>query len=136
MGSIVTVPSGLVVEVSDVTDPDGVRVTVTGTAGPTDRVTLSMCGGLTIRLAAGADAVLTCGSIIVSNSPGAPAVEIVILGGSVVVTVPGGSKAEVDAPTTGGYTVETLEASGGAVTVTASGKTTSVPEGQVLASHV
>jgi hypothetical protein len=132
-GSIVSVPAGLVVRVSDAGDPgDGVRVTVSGTAAPTDRVVLSVCGGITVRLAAGADVVLTCGSVTVENAPGAPAAEVVILGGSVVVVVPGGSAATVDAPTTGGYEVEVLEDAGGPIAVTADGRTTSLAEGFTL----
>jgi hypothetical protein len=132
-GSIVAVPDGLVVRVSDAADPgDGVRVTVTGTAAPTDRVVLSVCGGITVRLAAGADVVLTCGSVTVENAPGASAAEVVILGGSVVVVVPGGSAATVDVPAGGGYEVEVLEDAGGPIAVTADGRTTALAEGFTL----
>ncbi len=60
-GTIVSVPAGWSVLVSDKADPDGVRIKVEGVAG-IERVTLSVCG-FTLKVSAGSDVVLTCGSV-------------------------------------------------------------------------
>lgn len=126
-GQIVSVPAGFSVMINDATaTEEGVRVVVTGSG--IQKVQLSMCGGLTVRLPAGADAVLTCGSVIVAVAAGSPPVEVVIGGGLAVVSVPAGAQAEVDATPSGSFTVTNVI--GGTISVTVDGTTSSVPPGQ------
>jgi hypothetical protein len=106
-GTIVSVPAGWSVLISDAPAPDGVRVVVEGVAG-TDRVTLSVCG-FTLKLSAGSDAVLTCGSVVAAVAAGT--VEVELGGGFGVVRIPEGSKAEVDTSDEGGYAVDVLQGS-------------------------
>jgi Tol biopolymer transport system component len=97
-GSI-TVRNGLAVTVSDAAAPDGVRVVV----GPgTGQVTIGVCG-FTVRLNAGGEAVLTCGSVIVKAVRGAA--QVVLGGGATVVVIPEGGKAEVKDAGGGSYSV-------------------------------
>ena len=99
-GAVVTVPAGLSVLVTDAPDPDGVRVKVEG-AG-TEKVTLTMCG-FTVKLAAGSDAVFTCGSLLVRVIAGA--VEVTLADGSTITSATGSS---VRIDTTGGVLALTV----------------------------
>lgn len=130
-GQVSTLPAGFAVAITDAANPDdGVRVVVTGTGG--DDVVLSVCG-LTVRLPAGADAVLTCGSIIVEVAPGSPPVEVVIGGGLASISIPPGGGAEVSTGSGDSFTVENV--SGGSVTVTVDGVTSTVdPDEQFTGS--
>jgi hypothetical protein len=91
-GSIVSIPSGFTVSIVDEPDPDGVTLTVTGSG--TEKVQLSVCGGFTVRLSAGSEVTLTCGSVIANVTTGTA--EIVAPGGSVAVEVGAGGTAELD----------------------------------------
>jgi hypothetical protein len=106
----VSVPDGWSVLISDAPAPDGVQVVVEGVPG-TDRVTLSVCG-FTLKLSAGSDVVLTCGSVVAAVAAGT--VEVELGGGFGVVRIPEGSVAEVDTSDDGGYAVDVLQ---GSVTV-------------------
>jgi len=128
-GSVVTIPAGFSIAITDaVGTGEGVHILVTGTG--TQKVQLSMCGGFTIRLPAGSDTVLTCGSIIVKVAPGSPAAEVVFDGGLAVITIPSGVTAEVGQTPGGGFTVGGV--SGGSVSVTVDGSTTTVAPGGSL----
>lgn len=123
-GNIVSVPAGLVVRVTDAADPDGVRVVVSGTSS--ERVALSVCG-FTVRLAAGSDVVLTCGSVEVKVSAGDAVVD---LGDGTQVVGTAGSVFEVTSSATGGFTVANqTSASAGTVTITTDGLSAEVPSG-------
>ncbi|WP_377642867.1 hypothetical protein [Oryzobacter terrae] len=83
-GSVVDVPSGLSLAVGS--DPAGMRLQVTGTG--TGRVTVTVCSGFTVRLPAGADVVVSCGSVIVRVTSGSA--EATTPDGAVTLTVPSG----------------------------------------------
>ena len=74
-GSIVD-PAGLDVTIADEPAPDGVRVKVGAGSG---RVTLSVCGGFTLKVTAGSDVVVTGGSVTVQVIEGTA--EVVLGGG-------------------------------------------------------
>jgi len=129
-GTIVSVPAGFSVQVSDAVGVDeGVRIVVTGSG--TQKVQFSLCG-LTVRLPAGADVTATCGSVILEVAAGSPPVEVVI-GGLAVVSIGPGVTAEVDQAAGGGFTVDNV--SGGSVSVTVDGQTTTVTPGSSLAGY-
>lgn len=113
-GTIVSTPVGWSVQISDAPAPDGVRIVVGGLPG-TQRVTLSVCG-FTLKLSAGSDVVLTCGSVVVGVTSGI--VEVELGGGLAVVAIPEGSAARVAASSRGGYFVEVRT---GSVTVSVDG---------------
>jgi probable HAF family extracellular repeat protein len=118
VGQIVSIDSGLTVEVSDAADPEGVQVAVGAGSG---RVTLSMCGGtFTARVYAGSTAVLTCGSLTERVITGQADIAV---GGS-VVSVPAGVSAKVTDHGDGSFGVANL--GGGSITVTTNGVTTTV----------
>ncbi len=120
-GQVTGVPAGWNVEVTDAADPaDGVRVTVTGTGS--GQVTISACGGFTVKLGAGASATLTCGSVIAKVHSGT--LQIVTPSGTTVVDLDAGDMAEVE--DTGA--VQNLGSS--SVVVATGGTTVSVPGGQ------
>jgi hypothetical protein len=121
-GTIVSVPVGWSVAVSDALDPDGVRVVVDGVAGD-ERVTLSVCG-FTLKLSAGSDVVLTCGSVVIKVASGT--VDVELGGGLAVVTIPEGSTAIVDTSPSG---VSTVDVQAGSVTVVVDGVETTISEG-------
>jgi WD40 repeat protein len=114
--------AGLTVEVADEPAPDGVRVTV---GAGTGRVTLSVCG-FTVRLSAGSEAILTCGSVKVRVLQGDA--QVVLGGGLTVVSVPAGVTAKVSENADGSFKVENL--GGGSLTVTVDGIVTPVAAGQ------
>jgi hypothetical protein len=91
-GSIVSIPSGFTVSIVDEPAPDGVTLTVTGSG--TEKVQLSVCGGFTVRLSAGSEVTLTCGSVIADVTTGTA--EIVAPGGSVAMAVGAGGTAELE----------------------------------------
>lgn len=126
-GNIVSVPTGLTVRVSDALDPDGVRVVVGGSAGPTDRVTISACG-FTVRLAAGSDVVLTCGSIEAKVTTGPAEID---LGDGTKVVVSSGAVVKVATGTDGGFTVQNLTPNSGTgtVTIVSDGASSTLPAG-------
>jgi hypothetical protein len=109
-GTVTFVPSGFSVAISDHPDPlQGVIARITGTG--TARVRISSCGGYPGSYSAGADAWLTCGSLITSVIAGNAAVDLD--GGLAVVTMPAGTATEV-AETTDGFVVTVLDAVGDA----------------------
>ena len=131
-GSIVTVPAGLAIHITDAVGAEnGIHVVVTGSG--TQKVQLSMCGGLTVRLAVGTDTILTCGSVIVEVAPGSPPVEVVVGDGLAVISVPAGAEAEISATPSGGFTVENV--SGGSVAIVVDGTTSTVNPGGTLSGN-
>lgn len=87
-GSVTAADAGVTYSVVDAPAPDGVTITAAGTG----RVTLSVCGGFTVRVYAGSTVTITCGSVTLKVASG-PA-EVVL--GATVIGVPGGSTATVD----------------------------------------
>jgi hypothetical protein len=75
-------PAGYSVTVTDLPDPDGVRVTVAGSG--TEKVTIALTNPVTgppcgpVKLAPGSDVELLCGSITARVAAGSPPVEIVL----------------------------------------------------------
>ncbi len=120
-GSI-TDRAGLDVTVEDAAAPDGVRITVGAGSG---RVTVSVCGGFTLRVSAGSEIVVTCGSVKVQVLEGAA--EVVLGGGLTAVSVPQGVTAKVSANPNGSFKIENL--GGGNVTVTVDGVQTTIGPG-------
>ena len=119
-GSI-TATNGLSVLIVDA-DPEGVRITVTGTG--TAKATFSVCGFATLKLGAGSDVIVTCGSVEVEVVSGSAQVELG--GGLTVVTIPAGVTAKIT-QIGSGYSVENL--GGGAVTLTVDGVTSTIVAG-------
>ena len=123
-GSIVDA-AGNAVYIEDAPNPDGVRITVTGT-GSTKSV-FDVCGS-TLQLPPGSELFLTCGSVKVRVVSGTA--EIVLASGVSVVAVPAGVTAKVTDTGGGGFSVENLSAAGSAaVTVTTNGAPSSVQPG-------
>ncbi len=129
----VTDAAGLEVRVTDAPTPDGVRIQTTGTGGP---AILTVCGPYTLKVWAGSDIVLTCGSVIVRVTQAPQPVQIETAGGSVVVTVPAGGSTEVTDNGDGTATIDnsastvpvTVSVNGGpASTVDAGGTSTTPP---------
>jgi ELWxxDGT repeat protein len=100
-GSIVDA-AGLEVMITDEEAPEGVRIVVGPGAG---RASFSICG-LSTRLAAGSEMVITCGSIIVRALQGEA--EITAGNGSAVISIPAGGAAEVTDNGDGGFRVDNL----------------------------
>jgi Tol biopolymer transport system component len=121
-GSIVDTV-GLPVTIADVAAPDGVKVTVGPGIG---RATLRVCGGFVVRVSAGSEVLVTCGSVKVAVTHGSA--EVVLGDGLTVVSVPSGVTARVYEQPGGRYQVENL--GGGTVTVTIDGVATTVASGQ------
>jgi Tol biopolymer transport system component len=121
-GSLVAT-GGLQVTLSDAPAPDGIRVVV---GAGTGQITLRMCpGNFTVRLSAGSDAVLTCGSVTAKVTKGTA--QVVLATDLSVVTIPAGVTAKVSNNPDGTYTVQNL--GGGSVTVTTDGTTSTVSAG-------
>lgn len=122
---------GLPVTVTDAPDPDGVRVVVGGSGAAT--TTVSACG-FTIRLAAGSDVVITCGSVRVDVATGTATVELGD-GGSVRVGAGGSAKVALDsgavAITGIRGAVAAIDASGAGTTLPAGGTTPLLCGGRV-----
>lgn len=121
-GSIVSVPAGLTVTVTDALDPAGVRIIVGGSFDLTERATVSVCG-YTATLSVSTDATFTCGSVLVGVAGGDVVVD---LGNGDTVTVPVDAVAKVDQAPDGSFVLEVLE---GEVDVLLDGIATTVAEG-------
>jgi mannan endo-1,4-beta-mannosidase len=121
IGSVVNA-NGLSVTIADAVNPDGVEITVGSGAG---NAQLSVCGGFTLRLAAGSTAVITCGSVRVAVRSGQA--QIVLGGGITTVTVSSGGDAKVSDTGAGSFSVANL--GGAPVTVTVDGTSTIVASG-------
>ena len=119
-GSIVSTDSGVSVTVVDGPGSEGVETTVTGSTGA---ATFSLCG-LSVQLAVGSDAFVTCHSLEVRVITGSATV---VLNASTTLTVPQGVTAELS-NTGGGFSVANQ---GGAVTVTTNGVLTTIEPGTV-----
>jgi alpha-tubulin suppressor-like RCC1 family protein len=119
----ITDRAGLEVTIADEAAPDGVKVTVGPGIG---KVTLSVCGGFTLKVAAGSEVVVTCGSVKVEVLQGSA--EVVLGGGLTVISVPSGVTAKVSQNPNGSYTTENL--GGGSLTVTIDGVQTTIAAGQ------
>ncbi len=113
-GSLISLDPGLTVSVTDAADPaDGVTVSV----GPgTGRATFRVCGGFTVRVAAGSTVTITCGSVTLKVAAGTG--EVVLDDGATVVAVSGGSTATVDRAPGGEPTIVVAT---GSATVTGTG---------------
>jgi ELWxxDGT repeat protein len=123
-GSIVD-RNGLVVRISDEVAPEGVRVIAGPGAG---QATLSVCGGAyKVKISAGSEILVTCGSVQVSVVEGEAEI---VLGdeGEIVIGVPAGGSAKATVNNNGTVTVENLGSQPVAVTV--EGNETSLPAGQ------
>ncbi len=125
-GSIVDT-AGLAVIVSDADDSgDGVRIAVGPGSG---KATFLVCG-LTVKVAAGSEIVVTCGSITVDVLEGSAEVELG--GGAVRVSVPEGGRAKISEDGGTFFAVENLGTTSvtvivdGEETVLSPGETTSV----------
>lgn len=99
----VTDAAGLTVAISDEADPDGVRITV---GAGTGRATVSVCAGFTIRVNAGSSVVVTCGSVRLGVDIGSA--DIVLGGGSTVISVLQGGEAKATETGSGSYAVANL----------------------------
>lgn len=119
---VVTDSAGLGVTITDAADPDGVTIRV---AAGTVRVTLSVCGGFTIRVNAGSEVTLTCGSVALEVISGSAA--IVLGNGLTVVDIPAGGAARVSGSEATGYTVANLGNT--AVTITVDGTPSTIAAG-------
>jgi probable HAF family extracellular repeat protein len=125
-GSITANASNLAVTVTDAEAPDGVRAVI---GSGTGSVTFSVCG-FTVRLAAGSDTVLTCGSVRVAVAKGTAEV---LLGGEVsTVTFGAGADGTVKENPDGSYAVVNHGTVG--ITVTVDGTTSTVTPSSTLAS--
>ncbi len=125
-GRITSTPVGMTVSVTDLADPDGVRVETGPGAG---LLRLSLCGfPFTISMPGSSSALYTCGSIRTTVESGGPVVAD--LGDGTSVTMPSGSEVRIADGATSGYTVQTLAAGPGqTVTITKDGATAQVPVG-------
>ena len=102
-GTIVN-SGGLTITITDAANAaDGVEVSV---AGATGQATLSVCGGFTLRIAAGSTVTITCGSVHVKVTAGSA--EIVLAAGLTAVSVPTGGDAIVSNTGGGTYSVRNL----------------------------
>lgn len=120
-GSVTANPSGLTITVADAPAPEGVQVSVGPGSG---QVTLTVCGGFTIRLNPGTTLSLTCGSVRLDVATGQA--QVLLGDGTTVVTVPAGAEAKVTDSGGGSYAVENLA---GAPTVTVDGVTSAIAPG-------
>ena len=121
-GTVGANPGALTVDIVDAAAPDGVQVTI---GSGTGQVTLSVCGGFTLKLNAGTTITLTCGSVRVKVLSGQA--QVVLAGGTSVVTIPAGVQAKVSDAGGGSYTVENL--GGGNVSVSVDGTTGTIAPG-------
>jgi hypothetical protein len=115
--------AGLAVTIEDAADPEGVRVVVGAGVG---KVTLRVCGGFVLKLAAGSEATISCGSVTVSVVEGEA--EVVLGEGHAVVSLPADVTARVTDNGDGTFAVENL--GGGPVTLTVGGVQTEVAAGE------
>ena len=106
-----------------VPDPDGVRITVTGTG--TAKASFLVCSGFSLKLAPNNEVVVACGSVTVEVISGEATVE---LNASTVVSVPAGVTAKITDNGGGGFAIENL--GGGPITVTRNGTASTVNPGQ------
>ena len=105
-GSIVNA-NGLAVTITDAADAaDGVKITVGAGSG---KATFSVCG-FTLKVSAGSEVVVTCGSVTVEVVQGSA--EVVLGGGVVVVTALGGGAFKVSSPGGGVFSVENTGSAG------------------------
>jgi hypothetical protein len=114
--------NGLPVTVTDAPDPAGLDVMVGATSGT---AVLSACG-YEVDVAAGSEADISCGSVIVQVVHGSATV--VLGGGTTTVSVPAGGQAEVSGDASTGFTVQNEGST--PVTVTVDGTQVTVPSGQ------
>ena len=114
--------AGLDVLVEDADDSgDGVKITVGPGSG---KATFSVCG-FTLKVSAGSEIVVTCGSVRVEVVVGAA--EIDLGGGAVLVSVPEGGTAKVTEEGGTFFSVDNLGSL--AIDVTVDGELTSIPAG-------
>ena len=126
-GTVGAVPAGYTVTVTDLPDPDGVRMTVSGTG--TQKVTFTLtnpasgapCG--TLKLGPGSDVEATCGSITVHVVSGSAEIP---LSDDTSLIVDNGETATVVISTTGTFVVQSVTGGDGKVTLVAGGVSTPV----------
>jgi hypothetical protein len=118
-GSI-TDRGGLDVAVIDEDSPAGVRIAV---GAGTGQATFTVCGGFTLTLSAGSEAVITCGSVEVEVIEGEA--EVVLGDGLTVISVPEGVTAKITENTDGTFEIEHVDGTGD-ITVTVDGVQTTV----------
>jgi hypothetical protein len=125
-GTIGTIPAGVTVSVVDLPDPDGVRVTVSGTG--TQKVTIALtnpasgvtCG--TVKLAPGSDVELTCGSITAHVLAGTAEI---VLSDDTSLLVDAGERATVSS-SGGSFVVNAVSGGDGLLTLVSDGTSTQV----------
>lgn len=117
-GRITVVPPGFALLVEDAPDPSGVRIRVAGSGSA--RAELSVCG-FTLRLVAGSDLEVTCGSIRLFVRAGQADVA---LPGDAHVTVPAGAGTTVASMGPDRYAVSDVIGTG--TTLTVGGRTVPV----------
>lgn len=124
-GEILSNDTGQPILVGDLTDPDGVQISVGGVSG---QATIRVCGFFTMQVPAGSQLNVSCGSVIVEVVAGGPVV--VELDGleSTSVSIPAGVSAEVSEPVGNDFTVE-HRGGAGVVTVSVDGVVTTIGPG-------
>ena len=128
-GTIGPVPAGYTVTVTDLPDPDGVRVTVSGTGLLEVTITLTNpvsgvpCAA--VALLPGSDVDVVCGSITARVAEGSPAVRIV-LSDDTSLLVGAGEQATVSVSNDGSFAVTAVSGGDGQVTLVSDGVSTSI----------
>jgi len=128
-GAIGPVPAGYTVTVTDLPDPDGVHVTVSGTGLLEVTITLTNpvsgvpCGA--IALLPGSDVDVVCGSITARVAEGSPAVRIV-LSDDTSLLVGAGEQTIVSLSNDGSFVVTAVSGGDGQVTLVSNGVSTSI----------
>ena len=122
-GEILGNDTGEPLTVSDLLDPDGVRITAGGTSG---EASLRLCNSFEVTFPAGSEVTFTCGSLTVEVFAGGPVVVEPEGAETTVVAVPDGVRATISEPVDEVVTVEHL---GGddPVVVTVDGEESPVP---------
>ena len=123
--TITNVPSGYTVSVTDANDPaDGVTVAVSGIGAA--KVTMSVCGGFTVRIAPGSIVTLTCASIKAKVLQGS--VQLETPDATVTLSLVSGGQAELK-----GSGDVVVAAGSTPATVTAGGVSQTLPPGSSAA---
>ena len=107
-GDVLSNGTGAPVSIVDLPAPGGVRITTGGTTG---QVTVKACGGFTLRVPAGSQIDLACGSIIITVGPGGPLVIEVDGEKELSIEIPSGVSVRVSTPVNDDFTVEYLSGS-------------------------
>jgi hypothetical protein len=128
-GTIGPIPAGYGVTVTDLPDPDGVRITVSGTGVLAVTITLTNpvsgapCG--VIALLPGSEVDVVCGSITARVAADSPPVTIV-LSDDTSLLVGAGEQATVSSSTDGSFVVTAVSGGDGELTLVSNGVSTSI----------